>query len=198
MEAAGAPRDGLRLNHRRGHRYHFYRRYHYPNHRHRHTSFRRLRGSGIGRCFHQSSHRRNVAVLGHSLPTLLRNCRIDIRSSDYLIQPHKTFLRHIHTRELQLRNKDVTNIERELRERPQVFVVFVYIKKCFPGVQREIRWSRMLSIGCPQYLIEAVMALYEETRATVRTEGGFSPSFRIQQGTREGCLLSLLLFLIFC
>ena len=41
------------------------------------------------------------------------------------------------------------------------------------------------------------MALYEETRATVRTAGGFTPSFLIEQGTREGCLLSPLSFLIF-
>ena len=55
----------------------------------------------------------------------------------------------------------------------------------------------MQRVGCPVCLIRAVMALYEETRATVRTAGGFSPSFLIEQGTREGCLLSPLLFFIF-
>jgi hypothetical protein len=90
-----------------------------------------------------------------------------------------------------------TVLEREVRERAECFVCFVDIRKAFPRVRRELLWERMLEAGCPEYLVRAVMALYEETRATVRTPGGFTPSFLIQQGTREGCLLSPLLFLIF-
>ena len=41
------------------------------------------------------------------------------------------------------------------------------------------------------------MVLYCDTQATVRTQNGFNLFFIIQQGTREGCLLSPLLFLIF-
>ena len=74
----------------------------------------------------------------------------------------------------------------------------VVFRRCYEPVLRRLSAPSAGAYGCcPLYLIRAVMALYEETRATVRTAGGFSPSFLIEQGTREGCLLSPLLFLIF-
>jgi len=90
-----------------------------------------------------------------------------------------------------------TVLEREVRVRTECFVCFVDIRKAFPRVRRELLWKRMLEVGCPVYLVRAVMALYEETRATVRTPEGYTPIFLIEQGTREGCILSPLLFLIF-
>ena len=41
------------------------------------------------------------------------------------------------------------------------------------------------------------MALYRGIRGSARGPNGFSPTFPIAQGTREGCILSPLLFLIF-
>jgi hypothetical protein len=91
----------------------------------------------------------------------------------------------------------VTIVERELQERSELFVCFVDIRKAFPRVRRELLWERMLQAGCPEYLVRAVMAIYDCTKATARTPVGFSPTFLIQQGTREGCILSPILFLIF-
>ena len=42
------------------------------------------------------------------------------------------------------------------------------------------------------------MASYSGIRGSARGPGGFSPTFPIAQGTREGCILSPLLFFIFC
>ena len=89
----------------------------------------------------------------------------------------------------------LTLIERELRERSVLFCCMVDITKAFSLVRRH--FSRMQRACRPVYLIRTVVALYEETRATVRIVGGFSPSFLIEQGTRERYLLSPLLFLIF-
>ena len=41
------------------------------------------------------------------------------------------------------------------------------------------------------------MALYNDIKGSARGPDGFSPTFPIAQGTREGCILSPLLFLIF-
>ena len=41
------------------------------------------------------------------------------------------------------------------------------------------------------------MALYSGIRGSARGPNGSSPTFPIAQGTREGCVLSQLLFLIF-
>ena len=52
----------------------------------------------------------------------------------------------------------LTIVERELRERSEIWVAFVDIKKCSRRVRRELLWFRMIEIGCPVYLVEAVMA----------------------------------------
>ena len=55
----------------------------------------------------------------------------------------------------------------------------------------------MQKVGIPLIYIRCVRALYGGMRASARGPGGFSPTFPIAQGTREGCILSPLLFLIF-
>jgi len=39
--------------------------------------------------------------------------------------------------------------------------------------------------------------IYEETKITIRTEQGFTRSFRTTKGVRQGCVMSPLLFNIY-
>ena len=55
----------------------------------------------------------------------------------------------------------------------------------------------MQKVGIPLIYIRCVRALYGGMRASARGPGGFSPTFPIAQGTREGCILSPSLFLTF-
>ena len=56
----------------------------------------------------------------------------------------------------------------------------------------------MHSLGIPLIYIKSVIALYEDINAMVRdSDGGPCSLFQISQITREGCILSPLLFIIF-
>ena len=95
----------------------------------------------------------------------------------------------------------LTLISRSLRERgnhPGVFACFVDIRKAFPRVRRELLRFKIHSLGIPLIYIISVMALHEDFKAMVRdSDGGPCSLFHRTQGTREGCILSPLLFIIF-
>ena len=78
-----------------------------------------------------------------------------------------------------------------------VFACFVDIRKAFPRVRREISFHKMHKLGIPLVYIRSIMALYIVISRGRPKADGFSPTFPIAQGTREGSILSPLLFLIF-
>ena len=91
----------------------------------------------------------------------------------------------------------LTVIQRETRGGGLVVTCFVDIRKAFPSVRRELLFYQMHKIGIPNIYIRCLMALYTNVQGSARAPAGFSPTFPILQGTREGCILSPLLFLIF-
>ena len=91
----------------------------------------------------------------------------------------------------------LTVIQRETGNGGCVFSCFVDIRKAFPRVRREILFDKMHKIGIPLIYIKSVIALYSDIKGSARGPDGFSATFPITQGTREGCILSPLLFLIF-
>ena len=64
-------------------------------------------------------------------------------------------------------------------------------------MRREIFFHKTHKIGFPLIYIKIIIALYSDIKGSARGAGGFSPTFPIAQCTREGCILSPLLFLIF-
>ena len=78
----------------------------------------------------------------------------------------------------------------------RVLLVFVYIRKAFPRVRREILLYQMHKIGILTIYIQYILALYPDTQGSARGLTGFFPTFPIAQGTREGFILSPLFFLI--
>ena len=70
--------------------------------------------------------------------------------------------------------------------------VKIYLNFCV-----EILFFGMHKLGIPTRYIKCIMALYTDVKGSARSPTGFSPTFPILQSTREGCILSPLLFLIF-
>ena len=64
-------------------------------------------------------------------------------------------------------------------------------------MRREILFHKMHEIGILLVYVKSIMALYNDIKGSARGPDGFSPIFPIAQGTREGCILSPFLFLIF-
>ena len=63
-------------------------------------------------------------------------------------------------------------------------------------MRREILYLKMVRLGIPTIYIKCLSALYTDIQGSVRSFAGFFAAFRISQGTREGCILNPLLFVI--
>jgi hypothetical protein len=96
---------------------------------------------------------------------------------------------------------DAIYIIRQIQERhrekgKELFYAFIDLEKAYDRVPREVtRWA-MRKLGVAEWMVSAVMALYEGARTVVRTEDGESESFEVKVGLHQGSVLSPLLFLI--
>ena len=77
------------------------------------------------------------------------------------------------------------------------YIGSVDIRKMFPRVRRDILFYRMKMLGIPTIYINCIIALYTDVKGSARGSTGFSATVPILQGTREGFILSPLLFFIF-
>jgi hypothetical protein len=77
-----------------------------------------------------------------------------------------------------------------------LYYAFVDLEKAFDRVPREVtRWG-MRKSSVDEWLVSAVMAIYEGAKTVVRTDDGDSESFAVKVGLHQGSVLSLLLFIV--
>ena len=86
--------------------------------------------------------------------------------------------------------------EKYLEKKKKLYHIFVDLEKAFDKIPRTaIRWA-LLRQSVPERLINSVMALYRETRSSVRVGGETSVDFGIELGVHQGSVLSPLLFIV--
>ena len=86
--------------------------------------------------------------------------------------------------------------EKYLQNKKELYHIFVDLEKAFDKVPRlAISWALRRQM-VPEYLISAVMSLYENSTSQVRFAGGLSDKFLIKVGVHQGSALSPLLFKI--
>ena len=94
---------------------------------------------------------------------------------------------------------DAIFIIRQLQEKHQqkkkdLYYAFVDLEKAFDRVPREVvRWS-LRKLGVEEWLVVAVMALFQNASTAVKTSGGFSEDLEVKVGVHQGSVLSPLLF----
>ena len=96
---------------------------------------------------------------------------------------------------------DAIFIARQLQEKyvskkKDLFFAFVDLEKAFDRVPREVTIWALRQVGVEEWLVQTVMAMYEEARTVVRTPCGDSASFTVNVGVHQGSVLSPLLFVI--
>ncbi|KAK3534231.1 hypothetical protein QTP86_007026 [Hemibagrus guttatus] len=71
------------------------------------------------------------------------------------------------------------------------------IEKAFDRVPRGILWEVLWEYGVHGLLLTAVWSLYNQSRSLVRIASCKSDLFPVHVGLRQGCPLSLVLFIVF-
>ena len=75
------------------------------------------------------------------------------------------------------------------------YIAFIDYKKAFDSVDRDKLWYIMASKGIPPHLITIIQRIYMDSTIRINTYKGTSEDFRvINQGVRQGCPLSPVLF----
>ena len=73
-------------------------------------------------------------------------------------------------------------------------ICFIDLQKAYDTVDRTLLWQVLTRIGVPPPMIAFVRQFHDEMRACVRPDGVCSDWFEVEQGLRQGCVLSPLLF----
>ena len=80
-----------------------------------------------------------------------------------------------------------------------LYMCFIDLQKAYDSVDRELLWVVLARFGVPEKMLVVIRQFHEGMRARVRTDDGeHSEWFDVTQGLRQGCVLSPLLFNIFC
>ena len=91
-----------------------------------------------------------------------------------------------------------TLIKKQLsKKRGKLYVFFVDFSCAFDMVNRDKLCEALGKLGVGQKFLALIRALLEGSTAKIRTANGYSDSFEINQGVRQGCKLSPLLFSTF-
>ena len=79
-----------------------------------------------------------------------------------------------------------------------LFICFIDLQKAYDTVDRTLLWQVLTRIGAPPQIIAVIQQFHDGMRACVRPDDGVcSDRFEVEQGLRQGCVLSPLLFNIF-
>ena len=79
-----------------------------------------------------------------------------------------------------------------------LFMCFIDLQKAYDTVDRTLLWQVLTRIGVPPQMIAVIRQHNDGMRACVQPDDGVcSDWFEVEQGLRQGCVLSPLMFNIF-
>ena len=79
----------------------------------------------------------------------------------------------------------------------KTWVVFIDFKKAFDKVMHEALFEKLSAMGFRGHFLEVIRNVYTTSKAQVRVGGECGEAYDMIRGTRQGCPLSPILFLVF-
>ena len=77
------------------------------------------------------------------------------------------------------------------------YMLFIDFSKAFDRVQHKFLWYRMITYGLHGNVLRVLRSMYSQLKSCVRTPQGLTEFFECKMGTRQGCMVSPLLFLMY-
>ena len=87
-------------------------------------------------------------------------------------------------------------IEQSIEWNSSLYMNFVDFKRAFDSVDRGATWNILRHYGLPDKFLSIIMKLHENFQCQVIHKGQTSEPFAVDSGVRQGCLLSLVIFLV--
>ena len=75
-----------------------------------------------------------------------------------------------------------------------IYIAFIDFEKAFDSLHRESLWSILRHYGVPQKMIDVIKILHTNVQCQLACNCHMSDSFNIKSRTKQGCILSPLLF----
>ncbi|XP_052256259.1 uncharacterized protein LOC127861632 isoform X1 [Dreissena polymorpha] len=90
---------------------------------------------------------------------------------------------------------NIIDVRKKLHK--STFCSFIDFRRAYDGIERNLLWQRLNSIGVPTKMLDAIKALYASVSSCVRINSHYTDWFAVTTGLRQGCSLSPLLFNLF-
>ena len=138
----------------------------------------------------QCNNNRTIALISHCSKILLKiiSNRMKPQMDVEINETQAGFRSGTGTRNQILNLKLIIEKNREFGN--DIFLCFIDYSKAFDMVSHEILWITMKRMGFSLHIIDLIRSLYSKEKAAVRTTHGLTDWFDIEQGVRQGCILS--------
>ena len=87
--------------------------------------------------------------------------------------------------------------EKARRKGRKVYMGFMDLEKAYDSVNRKGLWQVLSMYGISGKLLNGIKSLHDESKACVRVNGTVSEWFEIENGVKQGCVMSPWLFNIY-
>ena len=77
------------------------------------------------------------------------------------------------------------------------YVIFVDFSKAFDAIPHLLLWFKLINIGIHGRVLKVLRSMYLALKSCVRTPEGITNFFECKTGTRQGCMLSPFLFILY-
>ena len=85
-------------------------------------------------------------------------------------------------------------VEKSIEHQSKQFIIFVDLKNAYDTVQRAALWCTLKKLGVPDLIIDTMWSLHEGMKVQVRVNGEMSKKINVENGLRQGCTLTPVLF----
>ena len=85
-------------------------------------------------------------------------------------------------------------VQTRLEFRQLLWIAYVDVRAAFDSVERDAIWGLLRAHRMPEDIVCLMKLLYSDTLSAVRTDGMTSEWFRVDQGVRQGCRMTPVLF----